>query len=92
MSTELLESLRFDLSYAFSCDSELTPYFFECMHIATIETETHHDDLLLPWRQEVEHVVEIFFQYCEIRRFLRSEIFIILDEVTERRIFFTSHR
>ena len=62
------------------------------MHITTIETEPHHDDLFLTRSEEIEHLIEIFFEDGKIGCFLWSEILVIFDEVTECRILLTSDR
>ena len=92
MCTQLLESLGLDLTDTLTRDSELFSDFFERMHFSAIETKSHDDDLLLTRREKVEHLVEIFFEDREIGCFFRSEIFIIFDEVTKRRIFLTTDR
>ena len=92
VSAEFFESLGLDLTNTFTSHTEFFADFFECMHISSIETESHDDDLLLAWSEEVEHLIEIFFQYSEIGCLLRSEVFVILDEVTESRILLATDR
>ena len=62
------------------------------MHLTTIETKSHDDDLLLTWCEKVEHIIEIFFQYREIGCLFWSEVLIILDEVSECRILLAADR
>ena len=59
--------------------------------LTTIKTESHDDNLLLTRSEEIEHIVEIFFEDGEIGCFLRSEVFIIFDEITEGSILFTTN-
>lgn len=92
MSTKLLECLRFDLADSLTSHTELSTDLFERMHISSIQTESHDDDLLLTWREKIKHFIEIFFKDREIGGFLWSEILIIFDEVTESRIFLSAHR
>jgi hypothetical protein len=90
MSTELLEGLGFDLTDTLTCHSELSTDLFKGMHISSIETKSHDDDFFLTGSEKVEHLIEIFLQDREIGRLLWREVLIILDEVSERRIFFTT--
>lgn len=92
MGAQLLKCLRFDLTDTLTRDSELLSDFFERMHFSAIETESHNHDLLLTRREKVEHLVEIFFEDREIGSLFWSEVFIIFDEVTKSRIFFTTDR
>lgn len=92
MSTELFESLGFDLTNTLTCYTELFSDLFESMHVPSIESEPHHDDLFLTWSEKVEHLIEIFLEYGEIGCLLRSEVLVIFDEVTESGVFLATDR
>ena len=62
MGAEFLEGFCLDLTNTLTCDSELFPDLFECMHLSAIESKSHDDDLLLTRREEIKHFVEVFLE------------------------------
>ncbi len=92
MTLQLLEGLGFDLADTLSSYSELLSDFFERMNLSTIEPESHDDDFTFARSEEIEHLVEIFFEECQIGCLVGSQVFVILYEVSESRVFFSSDR
>ena len=91
MAFEFFEGLGFDLADAFASHSELFSDFFERVHLSSIESETHDDNLTFSWCEEIEHLVEILFEESKIGSLVGCEVLVIFDEIPEGRIFFTTN-
>src|ERR1700722_5157800 len=85
---QLAQSFGFDLADAFSSDGECLAYFFESVLASVVQAETHLDYFFLARRERLQHGRSLFFQAQVDYRVGRRDYGLVLDETTERRIFF----
>src|SRR5438445_10047153 len=85
------EGLRLDLSDALSRDPELTSYFFEGATVAVDQPKPLLQNLALPLRQCLQHILSLLLQENDgghVTRVLRA---FILDEISEICLFAFPH-
>jgi hypothetical protein len=81
------QSLGLNLPDSFARYVKIKAHFFKRERIPVFQTEPHFQDFLFPGRERLQHVLKLFLE--EFKRGLMRRVFhfLVLDKITEKRIF-----
>src|ERR1700690_3012903 len=89
---QLAEGLGFDLADAFAGHFEVLSHLFEGVVALLADSEAHSQHLLFARRQRLQHLSRLFGKVHVDHRFGRRNNALVLDEVTQVRIFLLADR
>ncbi|CDN41615.1 hypothetical protein BN871_AI_01260 [Paenibacillus sp. P22] len=83
---KLAKRLGFNLADPLARDAEYLAYFLERPCPAVIEAEAQAENVLLPLRQRIQHILKLLLQQFVSGGIGRRESFLILDEIPQMRV------